>query len=97
MADPKEPEEIRQACVRKLKNIETSPPFTAMIACLLNEDWTSPRILQLHITPDRCLLARTEDNIEKKQECQGRKTWSETNVCPRIFLLRFLGKNWKRK
>jgi hypothetical protein len=59
MAEPKEPEEIRQACVRKLKNIETSAPFTAMIACLLNENWTSSRILQLHLTPDHCLLSET--------------------------------------
>ena len=28
------------------------------MACLLGEDWTEPRLEELCITPDRCLLAR---------------------------------------
>jgi hypothetical protein len=36
--------------------------FAAILACLLDEDWTTPRILQLCMTHDRCLLARTDQN-----------------------------------
>jgi len=62
MADLREPEQIRQDCARKLRVIEISPQFGAIIGCLLDEDWTTPRILQLCVTSDRCLLARTEEN-----------------------------------
>jgi hypothetical protein len=60
MREPREPEQIRQSCAAKLRGIETGPMFTAILACLLDEDWTTPRILQLAMTSDRCLLARTE-------------------------------------
>ena len=32
--------------------------FTASLGALLGGDWTAPRIEELRITPDRCLLAR---------------------------------------
>jgi hypothetical protein len=54
----REPAEIRQSCAAKLAGIETSPQFTALLACLLDEDWTTPRIDELCISPDRCVLAR---------------------------------------
>jgi hypothetical protein len=56
----REPDQIRQDCATKVRKIDTSPMFTAILACLLDEDWTKPRILQLCMTHDRCLLARTE-------------------------------------
>ena len=34
--------------------------FSAILSCLLGEDWSTPRIEELRITPDRCLLARAE-------------------------------------
>ena len=52
------PEQLRQSCVSKLEKIETSPHFRALLACLLDEDWTTPRIEELRISPDRCVLAR---------------------------------------
>ncbi len=41
MTEPalREPEQIRQECVRKLRPIETSGMFTAILGCLLGEDW----------------------------------------------------------
>jgi hypothetical protein len=54
----REPEQIRQDCARKLRSIEASGMFTAILACLLKEDWTTPKIEELRLTPDRCLLAR---------------------------------------
>jgi hypothetical protein len=59
----REPQQIRQDCATKLRKINTSPMFTAILACLLDEDWTIPRILQLCMTHDRCLLARTDADV----------------------------------
>ena len=54
----REPDQIRQNCARKLRSVETSDMFTASLGALLGGDWTAPRIEELRITPDRCLLAR---------------------------------------
>jgi len=54
----REPDEIRQSCAEKLLAVETSDHFTAILGCILGEDWTTPRIEELCISPDRCLLAR---------------------------------------
>ena len=54
----REPAELRSSCATKLAGIETSPQFSALLACLLDQDWTTPRIDELCISPDRCVLAR---------------------------------------
>ena len=54
----REPDQIRRDCARKLQPVETSGMFTAILGCLLDQDWSTPRIDELQITPDRCLLAR---------------------------------------
>jgi hypothetical protein len=59
------PEQIRQDCAAKLRPIETSGMFTAILGCLLGEDWATPKIEQLLLT-DKCLLARTEDEVTHK-------------------------------
>jgi hypothetical protein len=56
----REPEQIRQDCARKLRTVETSGMFTAILGSLLGEDWSTPKIEEMRITPDRCLLARVE-------------------------------------
>ena len=66
MTELQEPEEIRQSCVRKLREVETSAMFNAILGCLLGEDWTTPRIEELRLTPDRCLLARLEGEVTFK-------------------------------
>lgn len=62
----REAEEIRRDCARKLRSVEASGMFTAILAALLGEDWTTPKIEELRISPDRCLLARTEGEISFK-------------------------------
>ena len=62
----REPEDIRQSCAEKLRSIETSGMFTAIIGALLGEDWATPRIEEMRITPDRCLLARVEGQVSFK-------------------------------
>jgi hypothetical protein len=61
MTEPilREPEQIRQDCVAKLRPIETSGMFTAILGCLLGENWSTPRIEQLNVT-DKCLFALNE-------------------------------------
>ncbi len=59
MTEPREPDQIRRDCARKLKAVEVSGQFSAILACLLDEKgWTSPRIDDLFLSPDHCLLAR---------------------------------------
>ncbi len=58
MQPPREPDQIRADCARKLKPIEIGGMFTAILGALLDEDWTTPRIEELLITSDRHILAR---------------------------------------
>lgn len=56
----REPDEIRQGCARKLKAIQVSDHFQAILGCLLEEDWTTPRLIEMVITPDGHLLGRCD-------------------------------------
>ena len=53
-------------CARKLRSIEKSATFTAILASLLDEDWTTPNIEQLRIFRDRHLLGRTPGEVRFK-------------------------------
>lgn len=46
----REPDEIRQACVRKLRLVKISDHFQAILGCMLVEDWTTRRLLEMVIT-----------------------------------------------
>src|SRR5579884_4257644 len=56
----REPEEIRRDCARKLRAVLVSEHFQAILGCLLGEDWTTPRLVEMVITPDGHLLGRCE-------------------------------------
>ena len=56
----REPEEIRQDAARKLRSVSVSDHFQAILGCLLGEDWTTPRLIEMVITPDGHLLGRCE-------------------------------------
>jgi hypothetical protein len=62
MAEPtvREPEDIRRDCARKLGAVQVSDHFRAILGCLLGEDWTTPRLVEMVITPDGHLLGRCE-------------------------------------
>ncbi|HUE75000.1 MAG TPA: hypothetical protein VMP01_29300 [Pirellulaceae bacterium] len=62
----REPDQIRRDCARKLRSVETSGMFTAILGCLLHEDWSEPKIEELRLTPDRCLLARVAGDASFK-------------------------------
>jgi len=63
MSDPtiREPEQIRHDTARKMKAVQVSEHFQAILGCLLGEDWTTPRLVEMVITPDNHMLGRTED------------------------------------
>src|SRR5580700_9029480 len=60
MTEPtiREPEDIRRDCARKLRSVEVSDHFQAILGCLLGEDWTTPQLVEMVITPDGHLLGR---------------------------------------
>lgn len=52
----REPEEIRRDCARKLEAVEVSDHFRVILGCLIGENWTTPRLVEMAITPDGHLL-----------------------------------------
>lgn len=56
----REPDQIRQECADKLRAVQVSDHFQAILGCLLGEDWTTPRLIEMVITPDGHLLGRCE-------------------------------------
>jgi hypothetical protein len=43
----REPDEIWRACSRKLRQVEVSRHFQAILGCRLGEDWTTPRLVDM--------------------------------------------------
>src|SRR6202140_2922063 len=62
MTEPtiRNPEEIRRDCARKLRTVQVSDHFQAILGCLLGEDWTTPRLIEMVITPDGHILGRCD-------------------------------------
>ena len=56
----RDPEQVRRDCARKLREVQVSDHFRATLGCLVSEDWTTPRLAEMTITPDGHLLGRCE-------------------------------------
>src|SRR5271154_2063726 len=56
----RELDQIRQDAARKLRSVEVSDHFQAILGCLLGEDWTTPRLVEMVITPDGHMLGRCD-------------------------------------
>src|SRR5438445_6792249 len=56
----RDPDQIRQDCARKLRAVQVSDHFQAILGCLLREDWTTPRLLEMTISPNGHMLGRCE-------------------------------------
>jgi hypothetical protein len=54
----REPEQIRADYARKLRTVKTGSMFTDILGSLLGEDWSTPRIEEMHFATDRCLSSR---------------------------------------
>jgi hypothetical protein len=59
-ASIREPDQIRRSCAKKLRAVQVSDHFQAILGCLLGEDWTTPRLVEMVITPDGHLLGRCD-------------------------------------
>ena len=59
----REPDEIRLDCARKLRQVQISPHFQAILGCLLGEDWTTTRLIEMQIAPDGHMVGRCEGQI----------------------------------
>lgn len=56
----REPDQIRQGAARKLRTVQVSEHFQAILGCMLGEDWTTPRLVEMTITPDGHVLGRCD-------------------------------------
>jgi hypothetical protein len=56
----REPDQIRQDCARKLRAVQISGHFQAILGCLLGEDWTTPRLLEMMILHKGHMVGRSE-------------------------------------
>lgn len=56
----REPDQIRQDCANKLRAVQVSDHFQAILGCLLGEARTTPRLVEMVITPDGHLLGRCD-------------------------------------
>ena len=62
----REPDQIRQDAARKLRNAQVSNNFQAILGCLLGEEWTTPKLIEMVITPDGHLLGRCDGDSSFK-------------------------------
>jgi hypothetical protein len=69
----REPDQLRQSCATKLRAVHVSDHFQAILGCLLGQDWTTPRMVELVITPNhqcdgeaafKAFLGASEDLIK---------------------------------
>lgn len=54
------PDQIRQDTARKLRAVQVSDHFQAILGCLMGVDWTTPRLIEMVITPDGHILGRCD-------------------------------------
>jgi hypothetical protein len=56
----RDPSEIRESCARKIEQVKLSDHFRAMLGCLLEQDWTTPRLVKMVLSSDGHLLGRAD-------------------------------------
>ena len=62
----REPEDIRNDCTLKIRSVKVSDHFQAILGCLLGENWTTPRLVEMVVTSDGHLLGRCEGEPDFK-------------------------------
>ena len=62
----REPNQIRTDCAAKLAAVQVSDHFRAILGCILDENWTTPRLIELVITSDGHLVGRCDGEAEFK-------------------------------
>ena len=59
-------DQIRRDCARKLREVEVSDHFRAILGWLLGAEWATPRLAEMVVTPDGHLLGRCEGEASFK-------------------------------
>ena len=72
----REPDQIRRGCARKLRDVQVSEHFQAILGCLLDEVWTTPSLVEMNITPDGHLLGRREGESALRWESLLDGSWN---------------------
>lgn len=62
----REPEQIRRDAALKVCRVEISDHFRAILGCLLEEDWTTPRLVEMFILTGGHMVGRCEGEVEVK-------------------------------
>jgi hypothetical protein len=62
----REPNQIRTDCSAKVAAVQVSDHFRAILGCVLDENWTEPRLVELVITSDGHLVGRLDGESEFK-------------------------------
>lgn len=62
----REPNQIRTDCAAKLAAVQISDHFRAILGCILGENWTTPRLIELVITSDGHLVGRIDGESDFK-------------------------------
>lgn len=62
----RDPSEIRESCAKKISQVELSDHFRAILGCLLKQDWTTPRLVQMVLSPDGHLLVRANGQAKEQ-------------------------------
>jgi hypothetical protein len=62
----RETNQIRTDCAAKLISVQVSEHFQAILSCLLGENWTTPRLIELVITSDGHLVGRLDGESDFK-------------------------------
>jgi hypothetical protein len=62
----REPNQIRADCAAKITAVLVSDHFRAILGCLLCENWTSPRLVEMIVTSDGHLVGRLQGESEFK-------------------------------
>lgn len=57
----RDPEQLRQSCIKKVTAVEISLGIAAVLAFLLDHNWLGTRIDELRLTDDGALLVRSPD------------------------------------
>ena len=95
----REPDQIRRDCARKLRAVQVSDHFQAILGCLLGEDWTTPRLVEMVITPDGHLLGRCDGEAAFKAFLGASEDSSRTSTAlPRLpnSTATRLASSWRR-
>jgi hypothetical protein len=60
------PSDIQESCAREIERVELSDHFRAILGCLLEQDWTTPRLVQMTLSLDGHLLGRAEGQVTEQ-------------------------------